>query len=86
MTLKIFPVAPKPYHGASKFWTDSQELGLNETKSQDFPLIIQTHRIKWIISQKELRIEDTTEKIDYDKLKIEERILFYDEELIYYFW
>ena len=32
-----------------------------------------------IAHQKELRIEETEERIDYEKLKIEERILFYDE-------
>jgi len=36
-----------------------------------------------ITHEKELRIEETQDKIDYEKLKIEERILFYDEVILY---
>ena len=32
--LKVYPMAPKPYHAAPKFGTGCQELGLNETKYQ----------------------------------------------------
>jgi len=72
---------------SSKEWLESRQ---NQSSSAQHLKVV--HPYDWtfttdyagtITHQKELRIEDTSEKIDYDKLKIEERILFYDEVILY---
>jgi len=72
---------------ASKEWLESRK---NESSAAQHLKVV--HPYDWtfttdysgtIAHQKELRIEETEEKIDYEKLKIEERILFYDEVILY---
>eukprot|EP00088_Acartia_fossae_P069355 TRINITY_DN9033_c0_g1_i1.p1 TRINITY_DN9033_c0_g1~~TRINITY_DN9033_c0_g1_i1.p1 ORF type:complete len:280 (+),score=66.93 TRINITY_DN9033_c0_g1_i1:127-966(+) len=71
---------------ASKEWMESRQ---NENTAGHLKVV---HPYDWTFStdysgtishQKELRMEETTEKIDYEKLKIEETILFYDEVILY---
>jgi len=71
----------------SKEWLESRK---NESSTAQHLKV--SHPYDWtfttdysgtIAHQKELRIEETEERIDYEKLKIEERILFYDEVILY---
>ena len=54
------------------------------------PPLLQKHPVTPLLpsmfilnDQAELRVETTEEKIDYEKLKIQERILFFDELVLY---
>jgi type 2A phosphatase activator TIP41 len=72
---------------ASKEWMESRQ---NQASSAQHLKVV--HPYDWTFStdysgtithQTELRKEETSERIDYEKLKVEERILFFDEVILY---
>eukprot|EP00088_Acartia_fossae_P039717 TRINITY_DN41338_c0_g1_i1.p1 TRINITY_DN41338_c0_g1~~TRINITY_DN41338_c0_g1_i1.p1 ORF type:complete len:269 (+),score=79.17 TRINITY_DN41338_c0_g1_i1:108-914(+) len=70
---------------ASREWLESRQNSAPENLKVVHPYdwTFSTDYSGSVTHQRELRIEETQDKIDYEKLKVEERILFYDEVILY---